>query len=52
MSYKDVSDVVVLPILNIVCDKMNFSLPPSFNFTCLAVLHILEKVHGKHHSWG
>lgn len=51
MSYKDVSNVSALPILNIFCDKMNFSLPPSFNFTCLNVLHILRKVHTKRHSW-
>lgn len=52
MSYKDVSNVSALSILNIFCDKMNFSLPPSFNFTCLVALHILEKVHSKRHSWG
>ena len=52
MSYKDVSNVSTLPILHIFCDKMNFSLPPSFNFTCLAVLHILERVRSKRQSWG
>lgn len=43
MSYKDVSNISELPILNIFCDKMNFSPPPSFYFTCLSSLHI----HGK-----
>lgn len=52
MSYKDVSNVSALPLLNIFCDKMNFSLPPSFNFTCQAVLHILEKVRSERHSRG
>lgn len=32
---------------------MNFSLPPTFNFTCPAiVLHILGIFQRKHHSWG
>lgn len=52
MSYKDVSSVSALRILDIFCDKMNFSLPPSFNLACLVALHILEKVHSKRHSWG
>ena len=52
MSYKDVSNVSALPTLNIFCDKINFSLPPSFNFTCLNVLRIPGKVQSKRHSWG
>lgn len=46
-SCKGVSNVSVLPALNIFCDKIYSSLLPYLNVTCLAVLHNLEKVHCK-----